>query len=51
MADYRVPQSRFKIFPTNDSSDAVSAARCAFQRVNRQFIDFDTHEKRITRTR
>jgi len=47
MADYRARRSRFKIFPTNESSYAVSAARCTFGRINRPFIDADTHEKRM----
>ncbi|MBR8322293.1 MULTISPECIES: hypothetical protein [Burkholderia cepacia complex] len=49
MADFPAFRSRFKIFPTNESSCAVSIAPCTFSRENRQFIAPDTHEKRIVR--
>ncbi|MBN3768545.1 MULTISPECIES: hypothetical protein [Burkholderia] len=51
MADFRAGQSRFKIFLTNDSSCAVSGERRIFSRANRQFVEPDTHEKRIARMR
>ena len=49
--DFRAAQSRFKIFLTNESSCAASAEPRIFSRVNRQFVEPDTHEKRIVRTR
>jgi len=50
-ADFRACQSRFKIFLTNESSCAVSAEWRIFSRANRQFVEPDTHEKRIVRMR
>ncbi|HKT62077.1 MAG TPA: hypothetical protein VJR91_00670 [Burkholderia sp.] len=49
--DFRAGQSRFKIFLTNESSCAAAAEPRIFSRANRQFVEPDTHEKRIVRTR
>ncbi|KVX51747.1 hypothetical protein WT33_31430 [Burkholderia stagnalis] len=49
-ADYSITRSRFKIFLMIESFSTEAPARCIFSRVIVNFVEPNTHEKRITRT-